>query len=174
MAFIVGLFKRKLTNTQEVSQDFTVKKFRVWLTEAEGSLLNNARYLTFMEVARMDLMTRTGHFLYSLKKKWLPLVGSQYICYKKPLKRFQKFEVKTKLIYWDAKWFYAEHRFEREGKLMAYGYVKIAWLKRGGTISPKELLGETGFDSAPPPKPDFISKWEESEQQMKTHTLKKN
>lgn len=146
--------------------DPTVLSFHVWPNELSGTVLNNSRYLTFTEACQFDMMMRTGYGFHSLRKHWTPTVGSQYIRYKKPLRCFQKFQVRTKLFYWDENWLYISHHFERNGKIMAYAYVKVAWVTKGKHIPIAEWLQSKGYDSTPPPMPVLISKWHESEGEM--------
>jgi acyl-CoA thioesterase FadM len=144
----------------------TVLSFHVWPNELGGSMLNNSRYFTFAEACQFDIMMRTGYGFHALKNHWTPTVGSQYIRYKKPLRCFQRFQVKTKLVYWDEQWLYYSHYFERKGKIMAYAYVKVACVRNGKHVPIAELMQSKGYDPAPPQIPKLISKWHESELEM--------
>lgn len=165
---VASFFKPRFTDSTQFVENAFPLNFRVWLTEAEGSLLNNARYFTFTEVARMDLMLRSGIAKIVIKEKILPLVGSQMIRYIKPIKRFQKFQMTTRLCGWDSKWYYLEHRFERNGKLMAQAYVKVCGLKNGHTILPEEVLSKAGFSIPSPSLPAVIQKWQEADALLAT------
>ncbi len=140
--------------------------FRIWPTECEYSLVNQARYLTFMEASRLDLMRRTGHFFLLLKNGWGSVIGTQHISYKRSLKRFQKFEVTSQIIYWDKKWFYFEHRFLRNGKLMAHALVKIIVVSKKSYINPETVFHTRNLQLLPIEKPQSVIKLEEFEKAM--------
>lgn len=143
-----------------------ILNFRVWLTEADFRLFNNARYFSMMELGRLDMMLQTGVFKWAMRNKFLPLVASQTIRYKQPIKRFQKFQLKSRLRCWDEKYFYVEQTFFREGKLMAAGIAKACVLGKSGVVAPARFFTENGYSLPSPPTPEMISKWQESEKSM--------
>lgn len=148
-----------------LSEERTLK-FRVWLTEADLSLFNNARYFSMMELGRLDIMLRTGAFRWARKNRLLPLVAAQTIRYKRSLKRFQTFTLKSRVICWDAKYIYIEHNFFRKGRLMAAGLAKACFLGKEGVASTEKFLQDNGLSLMSPPIPEMIIKWQESETAM--------
>ncbi|MBI2067864.1 MAG: thioesterase family protein [Deltaproteobacteria bacterium] len=122
--------------------------------------MNNGRYLTFMDLGRIDIILRSGLVRMVLKKKWRPLVGMQTIRYKKSLRLFQKFQLKTKILCWDEKWFYFEQRFERNGELIAIGHIKGLLRGPKGNVPTTEIIASLKEPVKSPPMPDFISKWQ--------------
>ncbi len=119
-----------------------------------------------MEASRLDLMRRTGHFSLLLKNRWSSLTGTCYISFKRPLKRFQKFEVTSQIVYWDKKWFYFEHRFLRNGKLMAHALAKIIIVTKKSYIDPATVFNARNFQLLPIEKPQSVTKLEEFERTM--------
>ena len=63
--------------------------------------VNNGVYLSMMDVARIDLMQRSGLFTPISKKGWYPVVVAQSIRYKRPLLAFQRFVIETRVLGWD-------------------------------------------------------------------------
>ncbi len=119
-----------------------------------------------MEASRLDLMRRTGHFFLFLKNGWGAVTGAQYITYKRPLKRFQKFEVTSQIIYWDKKWLYFEHRFLKNGKLMAHSLTKIIVFTKKSYINPTTVFNALNFQLLSIEKPESVTKLEEFEKIM--------
>lgn len=122
--------------------------------------MNNGRYLSIMDLGRLDLMARTGLGRVALERRWIPLVASASIRYRRPLKVFQTFALRTRIVYWDGKWFYIEQHFERNGQLVAA--ARITGLLRGkdGNITPQEALRALGHDHLPAPTaPADIERW---------------
>ncbi len=166
VTFIRSCFRGPIHSSEEVVKNSISMDFRIWPTECELTLVNQARYLTFMEASRLDLMRRTGHFFLLLKNGWGSVIGAQYISYKRPLKRFQKFEVTTQIVYWDKKWFYFEHRFLRNGKLMAHALAKIIVVTKKSYIDPATVFGVRNLKLLKIEKPQSVTKLEEFEKTM--------
>ncbi len=169
VTFIRSCFRGPIHSSEEVVKNSISMDFRIWPTECELTLVNQARYLTFMEASRLDLMRRTGHFFLLLKNGWGSVIGTQYISYKRPLKRFQKFEVTSQIIYWDKKWFYFEHRFLRNGKLMAHALVKIIVVTKKSYINPATVFNARNLQLLSIEKPKYVTKLEEFEKTMTVH-----
>lgn len=129
----------------------SVLHFRVWPNDLDLNLhVNNGRYLTLMDLGRMDLMFRSGAIRYWFKGELTPLVGLSFCRHFKALRLFQAFELKTKVLGWDAKWVYFEHRFEAEGKLYALGIVKGLMAGPKGLLPSTELMQLLGIQEASP------------------------
>lgn len=166
ITFIRSYFRKPINSSDEIVMNAISMSFRIWPTECEYALVNHARYLTFMEASRLDLMRRTGHFSLLLKNRWNSLTGTCYISFKRPLKRFQKFEVTSQIVYWDKKWFYFEHRFIRNGKLMAHALVKIIIVSKKSYIDPATVFNARNLQLLSIEKPQSITELEEFEKTM--------
>ena len=133
---------------------------RAWLTDIDYNRhVNNGRYLTLMDFARLDHSLRTGMMRELIKRRWLPIMGGATITFRRELKPLATFEVTTRLLYWDEKWLYGEHRFEKDGNLHAQAYAK-AVIKRGReTIPPSELMALFGHQGPAPEPPEGLRRW---------------
>jgi acyl-CoA thioesterase FadM len=137
--------------------DTGVRRFIVWPNDLDLNLhMNNGRFLTVMDLGRFDLTFRTGLGGLMLKRRWRPVVGSAKIRYRRSLDPFQRFELHTRLLAWDDKWFYLEQRFLRHGDLYAEAFVKALFKGPEGTVSPREMATLLGLSpESPNPVPDF-------------------
>lgn len=106
--------------------------------------MNNGRYLTLMDLGRIDLIWRTPMGRISKKHHWNPLVAGISVRYKKSLTVFKVFELHTKVLSWDEKWFYIEQKFMRKGRVYAHAYVKGLFRGAEGNISPIRVWNESG------------------------------
>src|SRR5271167_2729969 len=86
--------------------------------------MNNGRYLTVMDLGRIDFLTRAGSPLVFLRNRWRPLIGGTIIRYRFSLRAFERFEVATRILYWDEKWFYFEQRVENTEGVAAIALSK--------------------------------------------------
>lgn len=102
--------------------------------------MNNGRFLTIMDLGRMDLLKRTGTLDMAIKNKWMPIVGNATIDFKRPLKLWQKYELHTRISGWDDKWIYLEQTFFSRDKLIAKGHIKGLLRGKDGNIPPQSIM----------------------------------
>ena len=137
------------------------KRFIVWPPDLDVLFhVNNGVYLSMLDVARVDLMLRSGMVSELKRRGWYPVVAAETIRFRRSLQLFQAFEVETTVIGWDEKAFVIQHRFTRGEVLVAEAVVRSRFLKRGGgTVSSRELLDAVGLNAASPPLPPWIADW---------------
>lgn len=130
--------------------------FRTWPHDLDLNFhMNNGRYLTLMDLGRMQLLARLGLLGGVLKRGWMPVIGEAHMRWRRPLAPFQAFELRTRLVSWDQKWFYIEQSFYSRGELMAVGHVRGLILGKKGHVPATELLALAGIrDAQPGPVPD--------------------
>lgn len=122
--------------------------------------LNNGRYLTMMDLGRLDYLGQTGILKTCIQRKWLPILGATQMTYLRPLKLFQAFTIDTEIEYWDEKWVVMRQRFYSKGKLVASGRVQALMRGPQGNVSPTEILAASGIsDPTPPPISDEVRQW---------------
>ncbi|MFL5320138.1 MAG: thioesterase family protein [Myxococcaceae bacterium] len=132
----------------------------VWLSDIDiNGHINNGRYLTLMDFARLDHSIRTGLATAVIKKKWWPVLGAATVKFRRELKPLEKFEIVTKVGTWDQKWMFIEHRFERAGNVHTIGFVKAVVRKGRETIPPSEVMALIGHHDAAPLPSDELAQW---------------
>jgi len=115
--------------------------------------LNNARYLSIMDLGRLDFMVRTGLLPIIVRNRLRPVIGSATMRWRRSLAPFEKYYLETRVLFWDDRRFWLEQRFRRaDGKTAAIGIVKALFLEKDGTRLPPEQLLATLTDT-PPPRP---------------------
>lgn len=124
--------------------------------------LNNARYLSFMDLGRLHLIGQANFFRTMLKQRWSPILLAAEISFIKAIKPLQRFELITRVLTWDNNYLYLEQRFEKDGKLLALAYVKGLFIGKTGKVPTVELLAASGVTtSEPPPMPEVIKYWKD-------------
>lgn len=109
--------------------------------------MNNGRYLSIMDLGRIDLLLKAKSFWSLMLKGYYPVVASEGIRFKKALMPFQFFQIRTQIDYWNDKDFYIKQEFIQNKKVVAEGYIKARFLKRGhGSITTRELFKILGTD----------------------------
>lgn len=128
-----------------------VLRFRTWPHDLDVNLhMNNGRYLTLMDLGRTQLMIRLGFAGRILKSGWMPVVGTAHLRFRRSLKPWRTFELRTRVVAWDEKWFFLEQGFYCRGELMATGLVKGLFRRKGGTVPTAEILRNARGGDAPP------------------------
>ena len=140
---------------------------RVWPNDLDLNMhANSGRYVSFMDVGRMDLLARMRILRKVLKRGWRPLVGGTMITYRKSLLPFEKFVVESRILCWDQKWFYFEHIIvNSHGDLAAIANVRGLLRGPDGNVPPQSLIDLAGRSGlASPPIPEFIKQWSAAEE----------
>ena len=103
--------------------------------------VNNGRYLSIMDLGRLDLMFRAKMFWSLMLSGYYPVVVSEGIRFKKALMPFQFFQIKTQIEHWTEKDIYIRQEFLRNKRVIAEGYVKARFLHRKkGSVSTEQLF----------------------------------
>jgi acyl-CoA thioesterase FadM len=140
--------------------DTTCIRMHVWPNDLDLNLhVNNGRYLALADIARMHWFACSGAFRVARRERALPIVGDAIAKFRRDLKVFQKFEIHSRILGWDDRWGFIEHRFVREGRVL--GVVAVRGLFKGpkGPIEPHYLLAAVGADKTSPSLPQWILEW---------------
>ena len=139
----------------------TCVRLRVWPNDLDFNLhLNNGRYLTLADIGRIDWFVRSGTLQLARRQNAMPVVGDAMAKFRRELRVGQQVEIRTRLLGWDDRWGFLEHRFVRAGRVV--GMVAVRGVFRGpeGPLDPGWLLSGLGLNAtASPPLPDWISHW---------------
>jgi acyl-CoA thioesterase FadM len=134
----------------------TCVHLRVWPNDLDFNLhVNNGRYLQLADIGRMHWFVRTGVLGVARRYKAYPVVGDAIAKFRRDLRAFQSFEIHSRLIGWDSKWGFLEHRFVRRGRVI--GVVAIRGVFKGpdGPIDPGTLLAGLAHAAASPELPGW-------------------
>ena len=125
--------------------------------------LNAGRFISFMDVARIELLGRMRLLTRILRLGWRPIMGGCVVRFRREVRPFERFEIRSKLVGWDDKWFYIEHIVEKKGVFCAVGHMRTLIRGKQGNIAPKEMLALAGTEVAQPALPQFILDWRDAE-----------
>jgi YbgC/YbaW family acyl-CoA thioester hydrolase len=136
-------------------------RFRVWPTDLDVFRhMNNGIYLTIMDIARLDLLTRSGVWTKLRALGWYPVVVAETAQFRRSLNLFERFEIETRVLGWDDKAIVMEQQFFRRGEAVAHALVRARILRNaGGQVTPQELAVATGYDPVSPPLGDYAARW---------------
>jgi len=125
--------------------------------------MNNARYLVIMDHGRWDYTFRSGLGRLVLTERYMPIIGSAMIRFRRSLTLFDRFTLTTRLMGWDDKWSYIEHRIAKGEDVYCVGIMKTLFKDRHGPIPSATLAAKIGHTGASPALPDWVLEWQAAE-----------
>ena len=144
--------------------DIGVLQFRVWPADLDLSLhMNNGRYLSLMDLGRLDYLVRMKLWRVVRFHRWTPIASSIIIRYRRELRPFARFKLETRLVSWAEASVVMEQVFVLMDGPQA-GQVAARALFKGGIYSRSErkfvntarMMAEIGVTGAsPPPTPEI-------------------
>jgi acyl-CoA thioesterase FadM len=165
---LVRVLIRALLKSRIGVLDTSELTFRVWPFDLDLNLhMTNARYLSMMDLGRTDLLIRAGMLGTVVRERWSPVVGNTNIRFRRSLKPFQRFTLKTRLLCWDEKWFYMEQRIESDRGVHSEAIVRGLFRGPDGSVPSRKLLERLEYDMETPPFPPEVEQLLEWEQQNK-------
>ena len=136
--------------------------------------VNNGRYLTLMDLGRMDLFLRTGLVEAIKGAGWNPVLSAAQVRYRRELRLWQRFRLETRIVYWESTTFVIEHRItvRLDGDRDA---VATQALMRGGLydraarafVPVSALLQRLNIDAPSPPITGDVRAFLDAEEALK-------
>ena len=140
---------------------------RVWPTDLDvNGHMNNGRYMTILDLALVEYMTRAGFLSVAMKKGWKPVLGGSMISFRKSLKPFGRYRLTFRVMCWDERWSYMGFEFWCGETLVASGQSKGAIIGKQGQIASKDAFSILVNTPISPPIPDSVYAWLEAERLM--------
>jgi acyl-CoA thioesterase FadM len=139
---------------------------RVWPNDLDLNMhVNSGRYLSFMDIGRVEILARMRILRKAIRKGWRPINGGTMITFRRSLLLWEPFKVRTRILCWDEKWFYFEHIIERRnGELAAIANSRALLRGPEGNVTPASLIELAGRGPiASPPMPETIARWHDAE-----------
>lgn len=157
---ICGYFGKKLS-VSEASHT----SYMCWPNDLDTNLhMNNGRYLTLLDLGRTDFLIRTGLAKQVLKHKWMPVLASAKIEFKKPIHLWEKFDITTEFIGCDEKRFYIQQIMHNQKKEVLFkAVVKAAFVKKRKSVPVQQVFESLGHTKISDTLPNHVKLWLDSE-----------
>lgn len=123
------------------------------------SELNNGRTLTLYDLGRIPLAMRTGLILPLRANRWGITVAGSSVRYRRRVRMFERFEMRSRCLGWDAKFLYMDQSMWRNGECTSQVLIRSAFTGRKGIVPPAEVLAAMGSAEASPPLPGWVQAW---------------
>jgi len=142
--------------------------FRCLPTDLDVNMhMTNSRYHSFTDLVRIDLVIRSGAWKRLRAEGLYPVLGSATMRFRRSIRPFQKFVVTARVLSWDDRWIYIEHRFITGQDVAAVSIVKTIFLSPQGRIPTEKLIAVMGYTGVAPPAVAAIPKLNELDEALK-------
>ena len=137
-------------------------RVRVWPNDLDfNAHVNNGRYLTLADLGRVHWFLRTGTLAVARRQKAYPVVGDAIAKFRRDLRLFQSFEIHSRMVGWDDRWGFLEHRFVRDGRVLGVVAIRGVFKGPNGRLEPGSLLAELAPDTPSPKLPEWVNRFNE-------------
>ena len=142
-------------------------QIRVWPNDLDFNMhVNNGRILTMLDLGRFRLLHDTQLLKPSIKKRWLPVLGSAKVHFLRPLFFWDKLDIHTKVLFWDEKWIYLEQSIYVKEHLKVTAMLKAMFLsKEGERITPQQMMDLLPEPINKPNMPRKLQAWLHAEKE---------
>lgn len=121
--------------------------------------LNNGRTLTLLDLGRLPLAKRVG-LIETLKTQgWGLTMAGVSVRYRRRIRMFDRFEVHSRCVGWDARFIYIEQGMWRGDECANHALYRSAVTDRNGIVPPARVMAAMGVDDHAPALPDWVTAW---------------
>ena len=137
---------------------------RVWPNDLDINLhMNNGRYFTLADLGRFDHGLRSGLWKQALKRGWRPVAGDCSGRFSASLQPFARYELESRILGWDAKWFFIEHRYKLGERVAAVVAVRYLFVSKQGAVPTAKALELIDHREPSPELPDWVTGWRDAQ-----------
>jgi len=147
--------------------DENVLSLRVLPNDCDVISVSSDRYVALMGLGDLNITLRAGLLSTMYRRKWYAMTRVATIRYRHPLRMFQKYLLRSQTLYWDDKWIWVEHSFEKNGRTQALGITKCMFVGPNGVVPVSQAVDAVGESITPPPIPKIIADLQSVEEQIK-------
>ncbi|SFT82599.1 Acyl-CoA thioesterase FadM [Actinopolyspora lacussalsi subsp. righensis] len=122
--------------------------------------MNNGVYFSIFDLGRIDLMLRAGILRRIRPKGWYAVVTNETGSFRRPLRPFRAFTLRTRIIGWDERHLFMEHRAVSGGKLTTTAVIQLRFLsKTGERVTPEQVANLLPGPVERPELPEWVAQW---------------
>lgn len=164
------LFKRPWRQPLPNPLAASVLTMRAWPTDLDiNRHVTNGRYFSMADLGRLDFLLRSGAWRIVWQQRALPIVGDTWAKFRREIKPFERFEIHTRLLGWDEKWVFMEHRFMRHQRVVAVLVMRGLFRSSHGNVTPASILQTLNMPPQSPPLPQWLREWADSCEHLSAH-----
>ncbi|EKE44990.1 hypothetical protein OCGS_1025 [Oceaniovalibus guishaninsula JLT2003] len=127
--------------------------------------LNNGRTLTLYDLGRVTLFMRIGVIDLMRRRRWAGTIAGASVRYRRRVRMFDRFEMRSRIIGWDARFLYLEQSMWRGDEATSHVLLRTAVTSAKGLVPMDEAAVAMAHEGASPPLPDWVTAWVKAEAQ---------
>lgn len=140
--------------------DTHVSHHRCWPWDLDPWIeLNNGRTLTLYDLGRIPMAARTGLARVLRAQGWGITVAGNTTRYRRRIRAFERFELRSRCVGWDARFFYIEQAMWKGTECANHILIRSAMTSAQGIVPPERVLQAMGADTRSPALPDWVVAW---------------
>jgi len=138
-----------------------ISHHRCWPWDIDMWLeLNNGRTLTLLDLGRIPLAMRGGLFSALKAQRWGLTMAGCTVRYRRRIRTFEAFTMKSRLVGWDARFMYLEQSMiKRSGEVANHALYRGAVTSPSGIVPPADVLKAMGRNEPSPDLPEWVTAW---------------
>ncbi|WP_224816774.1 acyl-CoA thioesterase [Hasllibacter sp. MH4015] len=137
---------------------------RCWPLDIDGFLeMNNGRVLTLFDLGRFALAMRIGLWDVLNREKWGLVVAGSTVRYRARITTFQRFEMRTRFLGWDHRFFYLEQAMWRGDTCCNHALLRTGVTAKGRLAPVADVAQAMGITDGSPPLPEWARAWAEAD-----------
>lgn len=121
--------------------------------------MNNGRVLTIYDLSRIPLAGRLGMFEVLRDRGWGFAVAGASVRYRRRVRAFQRIEIRSRCVCWDARFLYMEQSMWHRGECASHLLIRAAVTGAGGIVPPREVIETIAPAVEDPEMPEWIAAW---------------
>lgn len=160
-----GLWKARKTSDLGPFGTY-VSQHRCWPWDIDMWMeLNNGRTLTLYDLGRIPLAKVNGLIGVIRRERWGLTMAGVVVRYRRRIRTFERFEMRSRLLCWDARFLYIEQTmWKQNGECANHAVYRSAITDSNGIVPTDRVIAAMGMADQPSPAmPDWVTKWLEAE-----------
>lgn len=146
--------------------DTHVSEHRCWPQDIDMWMeLNNGRTLTIYDLGRIPMTERLGVMDVLKTERWGITVAGSVVRYRRRIRPFEKFEMRSRGLFWDDKFFYMDQTiWKKNGECANHAVFRTAVTDRSGIVAPDKVMAKIGNTDPSPEPPEWVTHWLKAEE----------
>lgn len=142
-----------------------VSHHRCWPQDIDMWMeLNNGRTLTIYDLGRIPMAVRMGLMDALKRERWGLTVAGSVVRYRRRILPFEKFEMRSRGLCWDDKFFYVEQSiWKQNGECANHAVYRTAVTSKTGIVNPARVMQAMGHVGPSPEIPEWVQVWLKAE-----------
>ena len=125
--------------------------------------MNNGRILTLYDLGRFALSVRMGLWDVLKREGWGLVVAGSSVRYRARITALQRFDLRTRLLGWDGRFFYIEQGMWRGETCCNHALLRTGITQKGRLAPVADVARALGQAAQSPHLPDWVTAWAEAD-----------